>query len=243
MRPTLLCLHGWGGSKASFTPLREALADLDLEILTPDLPGFGEEKDPAKPWTVDHYAGWVTGWLTTERKSTGPLWILGHSHGGRTAIVLASKNVLPIDHLFLCAPSINRKHRYLLRRTIGVMLATSGKFFLSLPGLRALTPLARHMLYRILRVHDYERASPVMQRTLVLVTKNDLSPLLPDIPVPVDLFWGEDDRQTPVSDAAYMQSLLPRCNVHIYPGTRHAVHKTNAREIAAVVRQRFNTLR
>lgn len=243
MRPTLLCLHGWGGSKASFNPLREALADVDLEILTPDLPGFGREKDPAKPWTVDHYAGWVTGWLTTERKSDGPLWILGHSHGGRTAIVLASKNVLPIDHLFLCAPSINRKRRYALRRTIGVTLAKSGKFFLSLPGLSLLAPLARRTLYRMLRVHDYERASPLMQQTLLLVTKQDLSPLLPDITVPVDLFWGEDDRQTPVSDASYMQKLLPHCNRHIYPGTRHAVHTTNAHEIAAVIRQRFETLR
>lgn len=243
MKPTLLCLHGWGGSKASFDPLRAELDGLDIEILTPDLPGFGSQPDPSKPWTVDHYAGWVTGWVTTERKNDGPLWILGHSHGGRTAIVLASKDVLPIERLFLCAPAINRNRRYFLRRTLGVALAKTGKFFLAIPGLSLLAAPARTLLYKLLRVHDYERASRVMQQTLVLVTKNDLTPLLPDITQPVDLFWGEADRQTPVSDAYHMHKLLPHCDLHVYQRTRHGVHRDNARDIAAVIKRRCESSR
>lgn len=236
MRPTLLCLHGWGGSKASFDPLKEALAGADIEFLAPDLPGFGAQKDPLKPWTVDHYAGWVTGWVTTERKNDGPLWILGHSHGGRIALVMASQDALSIDRLFLCAPAINRKHRFLLRRTLGVALAKTGKILFAIPGLSFLAPLARKLLYKLLRVHDYERANPLMQQTLVLVTQDDLSNLLPSIHTPVDLFWGTDDTQTPIDDAHFMKSTLPHSELHIYEGTRHAVHKTNAREIAEVIR-------
>lgn len=241
MRPTLLCLHGWGGSKESFGPLRAALEGLPLDILTPDLPGFGDAPDPPKPWTVDDYAAWTKGWLATHRTGDGPLWILGHSHGGRTAIVIAAKKILPADRLFLCAPAINRNRRYALRRTVGVALAKTGKFFLSLPGLSALARPARTLLYKLLRVHDYERASPLMQKTLVLVTKEDLSPLLPSVDVPVDLFWGQEDGQTPVSDARYMQPRLPRCELHVFAGTRHAVHKTNAREIAAVIGRRLES--
>ncbi len=239
MRPTLLCLHGWGGSKESWNPLREALTGMDIEILTPDLPGFGAEPDPAQPWTVDDYAAWTKDWLAKSKKGDGPLWIVGHSHGGRTAIVIAAKNVLPVERLFLCAPAINRKRRYHLRRMIGAALAKTGTFFLSIPGLSLLAPLARTLLYKLLRVHDYERASPLMQQTLVLVTKDDLTPLFPSVTQPVDLFWGDQDRQTPVGDAYYMQPLLPRCESHVYAGTRHAVHKTNAREIAAVIGQRL----
>jgi pimeloyl-ACP methyl ester carboxylesterase len=243
MRPTLLCLHGWGGSKASFDPLREALAGADLEILTPDLPGFGDAPDPPKPWTVDHYAGWTKAWVTNERAGDGPLWILGHSHGGRIATYLAGHDAMDIDRLFLCAPAINRNGRYLLRRALGAALAKTGKAFLSIPGLSALAKPARALLYKLLRVHDYERANPLMQKTLVLVTKPDLSPLLPAIRQPVDLFWGEEDGQTPVSDAYHMEKLLPSCELHVYPGTRHGVHKTNAREIAAVIRQRLASTR
>jgi len=239
MRPTLLCLHGWGGSKESWTPLRESLDDADIEILTPDLPGFGDEPDPPRPWTVDDYAAWIRDWTADNRTGKGPLWIIGHSHGGRTAIVIAAKEILPVDRLFLCAPAINRKQRYHVRRVIGVTLARTGKFFLSIPVLSTLAPVARKLLYKLLRVHDYERASPTMQRTLILVTKNDLTPLLPTITQPVDLFWGTDDTQTPISDAHHMQTFLPHCEAHFYAGTRHAVHKTNVREIAIIIRQRL----
>jgi pimeloyl-ACP methyl ester carboxylesterase len=239
MKPTLLCLHGWGGSKASFDPLRDALAGTDLAILTPDLPGFGAEPDPARPWTVDDYAAWVRDWTLKNKHVDGPLWILGHSHGGRTAIVIAAKRVLPVERLFLCAPAINRKRRYHLRRAVGTALAKTGKFFLAIPGLSLLAPFARRLLYTLLRVHDYERASPLMRQTLVLVTKDDLAPLFPSVTQPVDLFWGDQDRQTPVGDGEYMHALLPRCEFHVYAGTRHGVHKTNAREIAAVIGRRL----
>ncbi len=241
MKPTLLCLHGWGGSMKSFDPLREALEGIDIEILTPDLPGFGDEPDPPRPWTTDDYAAWVQDYVEHNRTGKGPLWILGHSHGGRTAIVIAAKNLLPVDRLFLCAPAINRNGRYVLRRTFGVALAKTGKFFLSIPGLSALAPIAKKLLYKLLRVHDYERASPLMQQTLVLVTKEDLTPLFSSITQRVDLFWGDQDGQTPISDARYMQPLLQHCELHVYHGTRHAVHKTNAREIAAVLRRRLDS--
>lgn len=240
MKPTLLCLHGWGGSKKSFDPLRDALEGIDVELLTPDLPGFGGEPDPPCPWTTDDYASWVHEYVDNNRTGTGPLWIVGHSHGGRTAIVIAAKNILPVERLFLCAPAINRNGRYILRRTFGVALAKTGKFFLSIPGLSALAPTAKKLLYTLLRVHDYERANPLMQQTLVLVTKDDLTTLFPQITQPVDLFWGDQDGQTPVSDGHYMEKTLSRVELHVYPGTRHAVHKTNAREIAALIKRRLS---
>src|SRR3990167_11456027 len=67
MPTTLLCLHGWGGSKESSTERREALKDSDITILTPDLPGFGSEPEPSRPWTTDDYAEWVAEWLRSNR--------------------------------------------------------------------------------------------------------------------------------------------------------------------------------
>lgn len=242
MTPTLLCLHGWGGSKASFDPLRDALAGTPLEILTPDLPGFGDEPDPPQPWTVDDYAAWVRDWTMSHKKSSGPLLLLGHSHGGRTSIVLAAKSMLPIDHLFLCAPAINRKHRYVFRRTVGAALARMGRAIFSLPGLSRLAPLGRKALYKLFRVHDYERASPLMQQTLVLVTRDDIESLLPMITQPLDLFWGTNDDLTPIADARYVQEHVPQCTLHIFQDARHGIHKTHATDIAGVIRQRLTSL-
>lgn len=235
MRPTLLCLHGWGGSSASFDALKAALADVDIDVLAPDLPGFGAEPEPLRPWHTVDYAQWVVDWLAKNRKGTGPLFLLGHSHGGRISLLLCAGEALKPRHLFLCAPAINRHGRYRLRRSVGYVLAKTGKAVLSLPVLSALLPAGRRLLYKLMRVHDYERASPLMQKTLVLVTRDDISPLAPHIAIPTDLFWGEDDRQTPLEDGEFLAETMPNARLHRYAGVRHAVHRDRAQEIAAVI--------
>jgi pimeloyl-ACP methyl ester carboxylesterase len=166
------------------------------------------------------------------------LMILGHSHGGRIAIKLATRRHLPfsIFHLYLCAAAGIRHPRH-LKRIVGLTLAKAGKFFLSVPGLRSLAPLGKKFLYRLVRVHDYEKASPVMRQTLIKVSAEDLRPLLHNVTVPTDIFWGEDDRMTPVSDAYVMHKAIAKSQLHVYPGIRHAVHREKAGEIAEHIRK------
>ncbi len=235
----LLCLHGWGGSKESFTELRDALRGTGIDILIPDLPGFGNEPEPPKPWTTDDYADWVQQWLRSNKRNsekTSKFLLLGHSHGGRIALKLAARHSLPVDHLFLCAAAGIRHPRH-FKRIVGLTLAKSGKFFLSIPGMRVLQPLGKKFLYQLVRVHDYEQASPVMRETLVKVSAEDLRHLLRAIDIPTDIFWGTDDGMTPVSDGKLMQRLIRGSRLHLYKGVRHRVHRDRAAEIAAVIKQ------
>jgi pimeloyl-ACP methyl ester carboxylesterase len=238
-KPVLLCLHGWGGSKESFTELRAALKDDAVEILTPDLPGFGEEKDPPKAWDTDDYVRWAEAWLlknhSKEVLKERKLGLLGHSHGGRIALKIAAKNDLPITHLYLCAAAGIRHPRH-FKRMIGLTLAKTGKTLLKVPGLNLLQPLGKKFLYKLVRVHDYEKASPIMRQTLINVSREDLRTLLPQIHLPTDIFWGTDDRMTPVSDAEVMHQGIHGSRVHIHKGVRHAVHRDKAPEIAEVIR-------
>lgn len=247
MHNVLLCLHGWGGTKESFKELRTALEGSNIEILAPDLPGFGSEPEPPCPWTTDDYADWVEDWLQRKLEAISytlkALHILGHSHGGRIAMKLALRYKLPtthykLEHLYLCAPAGIRHPRH-FKRILGLLLAKSGKLFLSIPGLRKFQPLGKKLLYTLIRIHDYERASPLMQQTLIEVTKEDLRPLLSQVMVPTDIFWGEDDRMTPVADGKLMHTKIPGSTLHIYSTTRHAVHRDRATEIAKIVIARF----
>ncbi|MBP9850962.1 MAG: alpha/beta hydrolase [Candidatus Peribacteraceae bacterium] len=237
MNRTLVCLHGWGGSKESFTELREALKDTPITILTPDLPGFGEEPEPKKPWTTDHYAGWTAGYIQHNVK--GPFMLLGHSHGGRIAIKLAAMQELQIERLFLCAAAGIRHPRH-FKRIIGLTLAKSGKALLTVPGLKSLQPIAKKLLYKLVRVHDYERATPIMRQTLINVSKEDLRPLLRTITIPTDLFWGKDDGMTPFSDALIMEREIPHAALHSFEGVRHRVHRDKAEEIASEIKSRMD---
>jgi pimeloyl-ACP methyl ester carboxylesterase len=242
MKPLLLCLHGWGGSKESFTELRAALEPIDIEVLTPNLPGFGDEPEPQEAWHTEDYAKWIKQWMLDrfpeselrERKFA----VLGHSHGGRIAIHLAARKMLPISHLYLCAAAGVRRPRH-FKRIVGLTLARSGQFFLAIPGLRLLRPMGRKFLYTLIRVHDYERASPLMQQTLVHVTAEDLRPLVARITLPTDIFWGQNDGMTPIRDGILMHKLIVGSTFHSYPQTRHAVHRDRAPEIATVLSRTF----
>ena len=246
MKTVLLCLHGWGGSKESFTELREALKGSDLEILTPDLPGFGQEPEPKHPWTTDDYADWVVDWYKKTGHQHSRLFLLGHSHGGRIALKLATRlsrapnsepePALPIAHLFLCAPAGIRHPRH-FKRIVGLMLAKTGKFFLSIPGIRKLQPLGKQLLYKLVRVHDYEKASPIMRETMIRVSAEDLRGVLPLITVPTDIFWGTDDRMTPIGDLAVLQRGIVQSRKHVFPGVRHNVHRAAAKDIATTIRK------
>jgi pimeloyl-ACP methyl ester carboxylesterase len=238
-RQLLVCLHGWGGTKESFTELREALQDGprggDIELVAWDLPGFGSEPEPPQAFSTDDYVEWVERKLAPLAASGRPLLLLGHSHGGRIAIKIAARGRVPIAHLYLCAAAGIRHPRH-FKRILGLTLAKTGKFFLSIPGLRSLAPLGRKLLYRLVRVHDYEQASPVMRETLLKVSAEDLRPLLSQVRVPTDIFWGTDDRMTPLSDGQLMHREIRGSRLHTYPGVRHRVHRERAREIAEIIR-------
>lgn len=242
----LLCLHGWGGSTESFTELREALSGTNITVLSPDLPGFSNEPEPAKPWTNDDYADWVEAYITENIHE--PFMLLGHSHGGRIAIKIANRitnheshpshHSLPITHLFLCAAAGIRHPRH-FKRIIGLILAKGGKVLLSIPGLKLLQPIGKRLLYKLVRVHDYEKATEVMRKTLINVSKEDLRPLLPTITQSVDLFWGTDDGMTPYSDAKVMEAEIPNVTLHTFEGIRHRVHRDAATQIAEVVMEKL----
>ncbi len=253
MKHVLVCLHGWGGSKESFTELRATLKGEQIDILTPDLPGFGSEPEPKKPWKTDDYADWVEEWIMKQVKAgkvnvESGIHLLGHSHGGRIALTLAHRQSFPIPnprsqtpitHLYLCAAAGIRHPRH-FKRILGLTLSKTGKFFLSIPGLTLLAPLGKKLLYKLVRVHDYETASPLMRQTLINVSSEDLRPILKEIRIATDIFWGKEDRMTPFSDALVLKKEIHGSILHAYEGVRHGVHRDRATEIAAVIRARMN---
>ncbi|MBT3292730.1 alpha/beta fold hydrolase [Candidatus Peregrinibacteria bacterium] len=236
MKPVLLCLHGWGGSKESFDPLVKELKGAEIDVLVPDLPGFGSEPEPSRPWNVDDFVDWAISYLNEKVPdlSDREIFLLGHSHGGRISIKIAANEGIPLSHLYLCAAAGIRHKRH-IKRIIGLTLSKTGKTLLSIPGLRSLKPIGKKLMYKIVRVHDYEKASETMRKTLVNVSAEDLRPLLKDIKVRTDIFWGKQDSLTPFSDAKIMEAEITDSILHSYPETRHAVHKTEAKDIAKAI--------
>jgi len=81
---TIVCVHGLGGTKASFLPTVNALAD-DYRVVAIDLPGFGESD---KPIGAPYDAPWFARSLFAAMDALGVerAHVAGNSMGGRVAI-------------------------------------------------------------------------------------------------------------------------------------------------------------
>ncbi len=234
----LLCLHGWGRGVdgEAFSALREALKGDAIEVVTPDLPGFGKSGEPPRAWTVDDYADCIE--ALVRELQLQDVFLLGHSFGGRIAIKLAARASSPpwISHLYLCAAAGVGRDLH-IRRKFWLFIAKAGNAIFLIPGFSSLKPFARKVLYKLLRVRDYEQASERMRETMKAVIDEDLTPILERITIPTDLFWGTEDTLTPLRDGQLMNTKIVQSKLHIFPGVRHAVHRERAKEIAEVIRK------
>ena len=81
---TVVCVHGLGGTKASFLPTVDALAD-DYRVVALDLPGFGESDKPiGAPYDAPWFARSV--FAAMDGLGIDHAHIAGNSMGGRVAI-------------------------------------------------------------------------------------------------------------------------------------------------------------
>lgn len=93
--PTVVFLHGLFGQGKNFTTVAKALAP-DLQSLLVDLPNHGRS-----PWTgtTDYLAAADAVAATIRAEADGPVHLVGHSMGGKVAMVLALRHPELVDRL------------------------------------------------------------------------------------------------------------------------------------------------
>ena len=101
----VVCIHGLGGTKASFLTTVGALAPAGYRVIALDLPGFG---DSGRPLTAPYDAPWfadivreLLDALEIERAH-----VIGNSMGGRVAIELGLTRRARVERLALLSPAL-----------------------------------------------------------------------------------------------------------------------------------------
>ena len=126
---TVLCLHGLGGTKASFLPTVAALS-ARYRVLAMDLPGFGESD---KPIGAAYDAEWFarTAFDTLDALGVRDAHLVGNSMGGRVAIEAGLLHRDRVRGLVLLSPALAwlRDRRWapvvrLLRPELGLLQIT-----------------------------------------------------------------------------------------------------------------------
>lgn len=238
-REAVILMHGWGCDHTTVASIEAALSPC-LRVINVDLPGHGKSSEPpllpsGKPWGVYEYAaliGKLIEMLGLEKPS-----LIGHSYGGRIAIILASS--LDIDKLVLVdAAGIKpkRKPKYYLK----VYSFKSMKFLLhtlfgKVRGGRMVDKWRRRA-----GSADYNNASEMMRKVMSRSVNQDLRKHLPEIKSPSLLIWGEEDRATPLSDGQLMEKLIPDAGLVVFPGCGHYSFLDSPARFKAVIKSFFN---
>lgn len=183
----VVLLHGWGASAAAMDGVYNYLSSRGRTVAALDFPGFGGSDAPGEDWGIENYADCAAS-VITQLGYDSPV-LIGHSFGGRVAIILGSRGLaskLVLTDAAGCKPRFSpAKHRAVARYKRAVRRGRDASDFGS---------------------DDYKALPPEMRRVFVRVVNTHLDGLLPRIKVPTLLFWGKQDTETPM----YMAKRLNR---------------------------------
>jgi len=226
----VVALHGWARTHADFDAVLPGLG-----AVAPDLPGFGATAAPATAWGSADYAR-----ACRPLCAEGPAVVLiGHSFGGRVALLVAAEYPEVVAALVLTAvpllrpggakaPSTPLRYR-VARRLNRVGVISDGR----MEAVRRRNGSA-----------DYRAARGVMRDVLVRLTAetNDgtYRRALTRVRCPVEFVWGAEDRDTPPGIVEEAAALVPggAARVTILPGVGHLTPTQAPAELhAALVRR------
>lgn len=230
----LLLLHGWGCDRNVWNGIRPILAK-HFRVISVDFAGFGRSDEPQSVWGVEEYTRSIEA-LVAEIGAQRPI-LVGHSFGGRVAILFASRNAVS---------------RVILTDAAGIKPRRPLSYYYkvySYKAMKRLLPLlvggnrARQLIeQRRAKVGsaDYNNASPMMRAILSKCVGEDLCRVMPAIEAPTLLFWGDRDTATPIADAHRMKKLIPDAGLVVAEGCGHFAMTENFPLFAAAVGRFLN---
>jgi len=219
---TILLLHGWGDSLATFDTLAAYIVKKGFTVVRFDFPGFGSSPTPSSTWGVTEYAQ-LTSELLAKLKIPALYAVVGHSFGGRVIIKSFAKHLLKTEKVVLIGAA-GIKPSPSAKKQLFKVIAKAGKAATSVPGLRQLRNGLRKKLYSAAGSTDYLLAGD-MQKIFLKTINEDLLPEVGSITAPSLLIWGQNDFETPVKDGAAMQQRIKDSRFVVIPDTGHFVFK------------------
>jgi pimeloyl-ACP methyl ester carboxylesterase len=234
IKPPLILLHGLTANGACWTTLAHSLEG-EYDVIMPDARGHGKSSVPDYGYRYEDHANDVVG-LIKALNLLSPI-LVGHSMGGMTAAVVASRNPRLLRGLILADPTfltpkvqreirdsdVADQHRLILNMSLDEVVADAR---------------TRHpdRSSDILKLIAQARLQTSMSAFDVLTPPNpDYIQLVGAIDVPTLLVIG-DDSAVSSAVAAELQRLNSRFQVEQIREAGHGIHYDQPDRFAAVVK-------
>ena len=227
---TLVFLHGWGDSSATFRDLTERLQH-NYQIISLDLPGFGGSQAPATAWGLQDYVSFIGAWM--QKIDTGKIFaFIGHSYGGAILIKGLGEGTLKSEKLVLLASAGIRGQDKLKKRAMWAVAKGAKLPLLVLP--KSKRQAVRQKAYK--KIGSDMLLLPHMQETFKRIITEDVRPFAGNISIPTLLVYGSADDQTPPSYGQALQEAIKGSRLEIIGAAGHFLHKDQPEKIATLIK-------
>lgn len=226
----VLLLHGWADRLQTFHSLQASLSK-KFDVISLDLPGFGDSDAPATAWSLDNYVSFVSSFL--KKLDIKNLYcVIGHSNGGAIAISGLAAKRLNADKLVLIA-SAGIRNRQTGRKMALKLLAKSGK------AASVILPTATR---EKLRSKLYKAAGSDMliaghmQETFKKIVSQDVQADAKTLKLPTLIIYGMQDTAAPPEYGRVFASLINGSRLELIEGAGHFVHQQHSQRVNQLVK-------
>ncbi|MBE6124459.1 MAG: alpha/beta hydrolase [Erysipelotrichaceae bacterium] len=205
--PYIIFLHGWGQDKKSFKDISYYLKK-KYTCLMLDLPGFGNSKFPEKALSIDDYGDLLNEFILKNKLNVKA--IIGHSFGGKVATNYCLRYNGHLK-LILCSPSIVKP--------------IHGPIYYGKVGLYKLgkkIPKLKNYLDKKIGSKDYKNSEGVLREILVKSVNTYYDKDLYNIDNDTLLYWGKEDKTTPLYMGRKIERKIPNCKLITIEGNHFA---------------------
>jgi pimeloyl-ACP methyl ester carboxylesterase len=220
----LLFLHGWGATSPLWFNSVEPLGKTHQLVLI-DLPGFGKSQKPQTVWGLSDYSDFVIKFVG--KLDLGSVTLVGHSFGGSIAINIAINEPKLVESLILVDSA-------------GIRPKTAKKSALLIIS-KLVKPVFRPKFMQKIRKKLYSNIGSDylgisgMEEIYKKIISEDLTAELSRINQKTHLIWGENDRETPLTDAELMQNRIKNSTLEIIPGAGHFPFLDKPEEFRSII--------
>ena len=219
---SLIFLHGWGQNIEMMKPLADYFQK-EYKIYILDLPGHGKSSEPTFAYHVEDFVDVLRKFIEI-KKIKNPI-LIGHSFGGKTSLLYASK-YNDVSKLIMLACSFKKEIEKPSLKTKVL------KFAKKIPGLNKLEGWAKNHIGST----DYKNASGIMKEVLVNAVNRDLREDVKNINADTLLIWGDQDQAVSIESAHELDSLLPNSGLVVFKGFTHYAYLENLGQTVVVIR-------
>jgi len=230
----LVIIHGGSDGARAWLKNVTELAE-NYTVYVPDLPGFGY----SQPIDGDYYIPELVEFVDEFSHAVGleSFHLMGHSLGGGIALSYALKFPHKITKLVLISSlCLGREIAFWVRiLSVPALCRSIGKAALAV--LRGVKWIADLLLAPIKFVLPINRTSLNLGSSVSTLKEQTivLSQRLSEIMVPTLVVWGARDPIIPVRQAYTAAQLIPDCQIKVFEGCGHNVHRQKILEFSQLL--------